>query len=242
VQSTEDERVEVPEIVKDISIPLKFECKKFRNMWAFGYCFRVASLESRLETQDSGIVATFSRPWRASAKDRNFVEVDVEYIGELEEIVELDYQRTCVVVFVYRWVRANYRGPHAAIKRDKWGFALANFGACQRFGKELLMFPKHCQQVFFSDASELPGWRLVLRRHVRGKRVDNFTVNTESSFLFARGRDDDHEALRLLEIISKDILRRSMRSREIQRENIFQVSPAKEDQYNRDVGESSDSD
>jgi len=81
-------------------------------------------------------------------RDRNVVEADVEYIGELEEIVELDYRRTCVIVFVCHWVKANYRGTNATVKRDKWGFTLANFESCERFGKESFVFPKHCQQVY----------------------------------------------------------------------------------------------
>jgi len=110
---------EIPDILRDISVPLRFECKKFRSMWAFGNHFRVASYERRLATLDYGVAATFRRPWRASARDRNFVEADVEYVGELEEIVELDYRGTCVVVFVCRWIKAHYRGPTATVKKDK---------------------------------------------------------------------------------------------------------------------------
>jgi len=50
--------------------------------------------------QDFGIAATFKRPWQSSARDRNIIEADVEYIGKLQEIVELDYRHTCVFVFV----------------------------------------------------------------------------------------------------------------------------------------------
>lgn len=166
MQSAEEAGLEVADIVKDISIPPKYSCKKFRSMWAFGLRFRVASCERRLQTQDSGVTATFTRPWRSNARDRNVIEADVEYIGELQEIVELDYQRTCVVVFVCRWVKANYRGPRATVMFGKWGFTLANFQSCERFGKESFVFPRHCEQVFFSDVSELPGWRVLLRRGV----------------------------------------------------------------------------
>ena len=41
---------EVPDVVKDISIPPKYECKKFHSMWAFGSRFRVASCEQSLQT------------------------------------------------------------------------------------------------------------------------------------------------------------------------------------------------
>lgn len=90
----------------------------------------------------------------------------MEYIGELEEIVELDYRRTCVIVFVCRWVKANYRGVNATVRRDKWGFTLVNFQSCERFGKESFVFPKHCEQVYYSETLELPGWRVVIRHEV----------------------------------------------------------------------------
>lgn len=67
-------------------------------MWAFGAHFRVASFERSLQTCDCGVAATFIRPWQSNARDRNHVEANVEYIGQVEEIVELDYRRTCVVV------------------------------------------------------------------------------------------------------------------------------------------------
>lgn len=51
---------QVLDIVKDVSVPPKFECRKFKSMWAFGHGFRVASYKKNLSTQDCGIAATFS--------------------------------------------------------------------------------------------------------------------------------------------------------------------------------------
>jgi len=137
--------VEVGDVLKDVSIPPKFECKKFRSIWALGFYFQVASYETRLETQDFGGAATFRRPWQASARDRNVLDADVEYIGQVKEIVELDYRGTCIVVLVCRWVKLNYWGPNAMVKKDKWGFTLANFNSCSHFGRESFAFPRHCQ-------------------------------------------------------------------------------------------------
>ena len=143
---------EVSDVVRDVSIPPKFSCRKFRSMWAFGSRFCVASYERSFSTRDCGMAAIFVRPWWSSARDPNPEEVNIEYVGKLEEIVELDYKRTCVVVFVCRWIKSNYRGANAIIIRDKWGFTLANFQSCERFGKESFIFPKHCEHVFWSDA------------------------------------------------------------------------------------------
>jgi len=149
------------------------------------------------------------------------VEADVEYVGEVEEIVELDYRRTCVVVFVCCWVRTNYREPNATVKRDKWGFTLANFQSCERFGRESFAFPRHCEQVFFSDTLKLVGWRVVLQREVRGRRMDNLTSESGTPLLFERGRDDNFEGLRAPEIISEDIQSRQGGGTVLQRQDVF---------------------
>ena len=44
---------------------------KYRSMWAFGNHLRVMSVEEHLKTSDSGIVATFRRPWRADSRDHS---------------------------------------------------------------------------------------------------------------------------------------------------------------------------
>lgn len=143
---------------------------------------------------------------------------------------------------VCRWVRANYRGPNASVKRDKWGFTLANFQSCEPFNKDSFAFPKHCQQVFYSDAPEALGWRVVLRTEVRGRRVENPTPETEASMLFARGRDTDHDGLRPPHDISEEIPARPETARELQREAIFQQAVEEDGLFDRDLGESSDGD
>ena len=233
---------EVPDVVQDISIPPKYECKKFRSMWAFGSRFRVASCEQSLQTQDFGVAATFTRPWRASARDQNVVEADVEYIGELEEIVELDYRQSCVVVFVCRWVRANYRGQNATVRRDRWGFTIANFDSCERFGRESFAFPQNCQQLFFSDVLERPGWRVVLRREVRGQRVHNSRDDCGRSLLFPAESDNDYEGLRAPPSISEDMPLRRETAREVERDNLFHERERAEQVFDEDLGDSSQSD
>jgi len=121
-------------------------------------------------------------------------------------------------------------------------FTLANFQSCERFGKESFVFPKHCEQVFWSDAPELPGWRLVLRREIRGRRVDNFSSESERSLLFARGRDSDYEGLRPPQILSEDVQSRPGTEREVRREDVLGEAVMEDELFDRDLGDSSDSD
>jgi hypothetical protein len=64
-------------------------------MWAYGNHLRVESVERHLKTLDSGIAATFRRPCRSGLRDPNPVVADLEYVGSLQEILELNYHGLC---------------------------------------------------------------------------------------------------------------------------------------------------
>ena len=118
----------------------------YRSMYAFGNHFRVISAEQSLQTADSGVAATFRQMCRNGIRDGRQVQADVEYVGHIEEILELDYRRYCVVVLVCDFVKANYVGENATIVKDKWRFTLANYD--RRPGvicRDSFAFPKHCQ-------------------------------------------------------------------------------------------------
>ena len=168
----------------------------YKSMHAFGNHYRVLSSERPRKTCDSGVAATFTQLYRNSTRDGNQVNAAVEYVGHIEEILELNYRRHCLVVLVCDFVKANYRGENATIKKDKWGFTLANYS--RRYGticRDSFAFPRHCEQVFYSTARESLGWRVVLRKEVRGKRILP-TTNDKEGTLFGMGRDEDYEGLR----------------------------------------------
>ena len=122
----------------------------YKSMYAYGNHFRVFSAEYALKTADNGVAATFRQVCRNGMRDSNQVNADVEYVGHIEEILELNYRRHCLVVFVCDFVKANYRGENATIKKDQWGFTLANYQ--RRYGsicRDSFAFPIHCEQVFF---------------------------------------------------------------------------------------------
>lgn len=169
----------------------------YKSMYAFGNHYRVLSSERPLRTRDSGVAATFRQVCRNGRRDGNQIDANVEYVGHIEEILELNYRRHCLVVLVCDFVKANYVGENATVKKDKWGFTLANYD--RRFGRicrDSFAFPSHCEQVFYSNAREAPGWRVVLRKEVRGRRVLPNNNNDEEPTLFQMGRDEEFEGLR----------------------------------------------
>ena len=90
--------VEVDADVISLSKPPSEYATKYRSMWSFGNHLRVAGVEHHLRTCDSGVAATFRQPWRSGTRNRHLILADVEYVGQLQEIVELNYGGLCVIV------------------------------------------------------------------------------------------------------------------------------------------------
>ena len=240
VQKAMEEGEEIPNDVQDSSKLPSLQAKKFKSMFAYGYHYRVKSAEQRsTSTCDSGMAAIFHQPCRSGRRDQNVVNEDLEYIGQIQEIVELNYGKHYTVLLICDWVKANYRGRHATVKKDEWGFTMANFGALVPFGYESLAFPIHCHQVFFSDEEDEPGWKVVLRTEVRGRRVD-IQMEEEEPNMFAMGRDVDFVGLREIDRIdevNEDIFGGG---RDIEVNKLLNEYREENAMFDRDVGESSE--
>lgn len=229
-----------PELEALSKYPLR-QAKKYRSLYAYGYHFRVRSAESQLKTCDSGIAATFIRPCRFGLRDRNPVLAALEYVGHLEEILELDYSCFRQTVLIGSWVKANYRGSTATVKRDRWGFTIANFSRMVEFGVDSFAFPCHVQQVFYVDCLESPGWKVVIRTDPRGKRVVGSAEDEDARLLFSPGRDVDFEGLRLPDTDMEVPAAEVGTGRVIRVDEFYgTVDQENADVYDRDVGESSE--
>ena len=213
---------------------------RYRSMYGFGYHYRVRSAETHLKSSNSGIAATFLRECRFGMRDRNPVVAPVEYVGQLEEIIELDYSVFWQVVLIGTWVKANYRGNNASVKKDQWGFTVANFAGTIPFGRESFAFPSSCEQVFFCNCAESPGWKVVVRTEPRGQRIEARTTNSEEGLLFRHGRDSEFSTLRVSDTVSKDPVPASEASRIIRVTEVLRDEPPPElGTFDADLGASS---
>lgn len=233
--------VVVDPIVEALSRYPSRATKKFRSLYAYGYRYRVRSAELSLKTRDSGIAATFERECRFGLRDPNPVVAAVEYVGHLDEIIELDYGIVKQVVLIGTWVRANYRGPSATVKKDEWGFTIANFSRTIPFGRDSFAFPSQVQQVFYADCLGDPGWKIVIRTEPRGKRV----VATDDDFtggqLFATGRDNIFSGLQTPETLSEAPEIRSREGRVITVNDVLHDdTPDLNETFDADLGQSSE--
>lgn len=244
VEDRKERGEEVSADVEDSSKPPSLRARRFRSMYAYGFHYRVKSAEDRLtRTCDSGVAAVFRRPCRSGLRDPNPVDATLEYIGQILEIVELNYDRHCVVLFICDFVKTNYRGRNATVKKDEWGFTMANFSSLVSFGYESFAFPINCDQVFFSDVEEEPGWKIVLRTEVRGRRVDTELEDEEEPEMFRMGETADFEGLRAdapMEEADAAPCRtgRNIAMNQVLRDGIDDP----EELFDRDVGESTEED
>jgi hypothetical protein len=86
----------------------------------------------------------------------------LEYIGWVEEILELNYKVLKIVVLLCNWVKANYSGNFATMKGDKYDFTLINFTSLIPILNQFFTFPLHVKQVFFFIDPKEKVWKVVL--------------------------------------------------------------------------------
>ena len=168
-----------------------------QQMYCFGVHFRVWSSETALVTRDSCVVASFTRELQWGIQNGRPTERTKDYVGYIEEILELDYRNHCITVLVCDWVRASRDARSPNIVRDKYGFTLANFNHMDgKVHADSFAFPLHCQQVFYSDDPHKRGWKVVCRTDVRGRWTEPQFAMTISNVLHI-GHDADFDGLQL---------------------------------------------
>lgn len=144
--------IRVKENVIDTSRMPHPVARSYRAMYAYRNHFCVRITKEHLKRSDCGVAAMFWRLWRSLVGDANPIEAEVEYVGQLEEILEFRYWKHCRVIFVCNWIKANYAGDNATIIKDEWGFSLGAFNTRIHLSKESFTFPTQSNQNFYVNA------------------------------------------------------------------------------------------
>jgi hypothetical protein len=119
----------------------------------------------------------------------------VDYVGWLDEILELDYRGHCVIVLLCSWIKSRKDGVNASVKRDEYGFIVAKIPTGQiPVGPDSFAFPINVQQVFFADNDSHRNWKVVCRVDVRSRRSALQFAIDDSDVLHI-GRDADFVGL-----------------------------------------------
>jgi hypothetical protein len=122
------------------------------------------------------------------------------------------------------------------VKTDRWRFTLANFQSQIPFGPESFALPVHVDQVFFCDAHDEPGWKLVLRKEIRGKQIFQSVGAVDDEGMFHTGRDADHEGLTPCTEVPEFDPPPMRTGRNLRREDAFGPFQEENIVFDRDVG------
>ena len=96
-------------------------------------------------TCDSGIVVAVSEH-RRSRENEEVDETDTsEYVGWVEEILELNYRSHYCVVLVCSFIPGIQGVQNSKVERDTYGFIMGNFIATMPVGPKSFAFPTQCQ-------------------------------------------------------------------------------------------------
>ncbi len=147
------------------------EATTYRAMYAFGNHLCVSSGEKHLITRNSSIVAMFEQECVLRPNYQWPILVKLEYVGWIEEILELHYGIFNIRVLFCNWVKANFTWNGATIKRNKYSFTFDNFDSLIPIFDQSFAFPIHVQQVFFNANPKEKRWKIVIRKNPCGKQV-----------------------------------------------------------------------
>ena len=126
--------------------------------------------------------------------------ISAEYVGWIEEILELNYRSHCCIVLLCSWIPGSLNIRNTKVERDRYGFVVGNFSRPMPAGPKSFAFPTQCQQVFFLNDEnwnvERGGdWKVVCSIDVRG-RHGNLEMYQPDIEMLALGKDEDFDGLR----------------------------------------------
>ena len=157
--------------------------KRFRRIKAFGNHFRVNDDRTEtLDTYDCGVACLHE--WVTEEGE----VMKRHTVGEIMDILVLNYGKlfTPIILFRCTWIKATDNRGNPTYMRDRDGFLIVNYKHKEPKHRDPFIFPQQCIQIFFSDEGRREGWRVVMRKDSRSRRVvqdteedDIITTTTE---------------------------------------------------------------
>jgi hypothetical protein len=169
-----------------LSVPPTSTVKSYKAMKAYGYHYRVLdeSNSGGYVTYDSGLISVAEH----MVGENSSRSMEMGYVGELVGIYEFNYGGTSEPINLMegRWVKPQWRGTRATMKKDKDGLLLANFSRASLTTIDPFIFPNQVLQAFFLDVEERPGWRVVCHNEPRDSRISGdklvFSLDNHTAF------------------------------------------------------------
>lgn len=125
--------------------------RKYPTMWAYGRHYRVDSVDVKREFFDCGIIVDFKQSNQSSSKDKNIVEGNLQYVGKIQEIIELDYCSFKCCNIKCRWYEA-FERTH---RHDTHSGLFSIDSSCFLLeDKEPYVLPIHCECKYFFNSNK----------------------------------------------------------------------------------------
>lgn len=121
------------------------QAMKYPAMWAYGSHYRIESVDVKRQSFDCAIMVDFNQSSRASSKYKNIIEGNLQYVGKIQEIIELDYRSFKCCIFKCRWYEAFERTRRHDTQSGLFSIDSSRF---LPEDKEPYVLPIHCEQVF----------------------------------------------------------------------------------------------
>lgn len=154
------------------------DAKTYKGYIINGFRFKIKDVDLRRKSQNSGVMLKASVPSYASSKDTNPVIGDVNFYGEVTDIIEIRYSSSMKFVLS----RCNWIDNRTGMMKDEFKFTLVNFKHTlykdNRVIDEPFILATQAQQVWYIQDPLETDWNVVMKMTAR----DNFDVySTESS-------------------------------------------------------------
>ncbi len=112
-----------------MSMPPTLKAMSYWTIYAYGNLICVANAKEHLTINDYGVVATFEQECVLGSNDQRPILAKLEYVGWVEEILELNYGVFNIVVLLCNRVKTNYTRNNATMKWDEYDFIFVNFSS-----------------------------------------------------------------------------------------------------------------
>jgi len=90
-------------------------------------------------------MAYFSQDSQASARDLNLINVELDYVGNIINILKVKFRIFHFFILDVQWFKVVCRGPQAIVRRDASGFFQIDSTKLWTDQSDTFVLPQHCE-------------------------------------------------------------------------------------------------
>ena len=119
----------------------------FNALCSQGRHFRVQKIDKNCVTSYFGVMAMFTQDSRAISKDLNVINVELDHVGNIINILKVQFRIFHFYILDVQWFKVVCRGPQATVRQDASGFFLINSTKLCNDQSVTFVLPQHCEHV-----------------------------------------------------------------------------------------------